>query len=215
MWKSSFILRMKSKISFIAYCITLAALLPGCYVSKTLDVEKRLFLVDDFDVNIKAAEISKYIYNASTVDYKDEYLAELRKLLGTSKVIIVEDGSQADYVLELKEMQAKETAINRTIKDSTSAQNGDRFMLHYCNVKVEAILYRGFMEEKVKSWNITASKNEKLTTNKNLQQVQKPDPEFGTGKVYTHLTLDQDIFMQLCRTAAARTRANVTSRMAK
>lgn len=202
---------MKSK-SFLHIGLLLLCC-SGCYVSKTLDVKKSVFILDDFQTEIKASEISKYIYNASTFDYRDRYLLELEKALATSNIFITEKGSEADYVLEVKAMTCKEHTVNQAIKDSTSAQHGEKYVLHHCNIQVESIFYRGYMEKKLKSWNIGAGKDEKITNNRNLNQMISMENTEGT--VYRYITLSDSVFYELCEKAGQRTSANISQQIAK
>lgn len=207
-------IKRKRSISLFtfAFLFVSALIFNGCYVQKNLEVSRTLFILDEFETTVKAGNISKYIYNGSTFDYRDKFFEGLNASLKANNVIVVEDGAEADYVIEITGMTATETTSLRTIKDSLSAQNGDQHTLHKCRVNINATFYRGYMEEKVKNWNVVASKDEKLRKKKTTRlhnQVKIP------VHTYTYETLQDSVFFNLSVKAGQRTTANITQRMVK
>ncbi len=201
---------MKLNYLFILTAITLIT--QSCYISKPLKEPKSIKIVINFTPQKQDYDNTKYINNYSLQDYKEKYLTALKNELDIYNLNET-DNNNPDFTLIIDKFNVSETISTETINDESSEYNGQSFDVSSCSVTAEFSLYYGNVDKEITSTFASASKDEKVTNNRNLG-----DYITGSNKdnsIYHFKGLSDDIFITLSEKTGRRTVIKLTKKIHK
>ncbi|MFH2095790.1 MAG: hypothetical protein ABIJ16_08800, partial [Bacteroidota bacterium] len=197
-------------------CSLVLVMLNSCYFGKHLDETRYIAVTDEFSPYTGNSTSFVYINNYTISDYESYYLTKLTEELSYYNATVVDISSQrVDYTLVIKQLNLKESTKSEVVDDPASEYHGQSYELIVCDADVSFSLYKGRVtdDKLIDHYTAGASKEEKLTNNRNLG-----DYMFGSNKdnsQYRHKLLSDDIFKDLTEKCANRTTAKITKKISK
>ena len=200
------------KLLFIIPLISI--FIQGCYIGKPLKENKTIFIETSFETNVNNSFDNKYSDKGKADIYKKEFLKGLKNEGKLYNLDVYDDKlSKADYVLTIKYLSIKESSHAEVVNDEKSPHNGKSFLLSDIDVSSTFILYKGNKEKHLGEWSSSASKEEKITNNRNLG-----DYMFGFNKdnsEYRFKGLKDDICEDLSEKCGKHIIVKITRKISK
>ncbi len=195
-------------ISFLLLCLY------GCYVGKPLKTKSTIYITFNTETKVYSSFDGKYAKETNWSEYKNAFINGLKSESGFYNLEVIEDEKvRTDFTLEITKFYVSETSHSETVNDAASPYNGKSFQLSGCEANTTFVLYAGKKEKMLGEWFTSATKDEKITNNRNFG-----DYVLGSNKdnsQYRYKELDDNICTTLSEKCGKHVIAKLTRKIAK
>ncbi len=189
-------------------------LLSGCYIGKPLKEQATMLIKFDTETKVKTCFDGKYANETKWQEYKNAFINGLKSESSIYNLAITENDKQnADFILIISNFSVSESSSTETVNDEKSKYNGKTFQLSSCNSDATFKLFNGNKSKLLGEWSANASKDEKISNNRNFG-----DFVFGTNKdnsEYRYKGLDDNICTILSEKCGKHVIAKLTRKINK
>ena len=152
----------------IIYSLLLSMVLYGCYTSKPLSREVKVFINANYSIQIEKDPKGHFVDYYTKEQYKQFFYEALIKQLNYNKISV--DAGNPEYIIDIENVIIVEKLTTDTVKDAQSKDKGKVYDITIAEVKSVGKI-RKTDNSQNDSWSAEKSKREKLTNLQTAGQV--------------------------------------------